>query len=605
MNRLALIFILCSLTAKAVTNTVPCDFLSVSNAIATVTEGNTILIEPGICVLSNKITSPTEVFFKLRGSGTNLTTLISASNSFCISLRSSSNGVTSVSDLNCVGHVANSSGFFTTFGAHRFFHFYNLQMTNVLYRGIYPDGGSFGLIDHCYFAIGSSPVSFNPFSAKGNGYTSWSEPNPAGTTNAFYVEDCTFDQTIGSGGNGFFDSYDGAQIVIRHNYFNGGAFNGTHGYDSQPTSARLQEVYCNVFTNWNINSPFTLIRGGGMMVYSNTVYTSGVMASTAVGSQVQYYRAAYGSYGGFYGYCFWDKTNSYTTNFANNVSVSVGGSSTYKFLTSLTGAAGQVLLGADLGDSLTNLSLAVNKDSASSGTKYTSATVKNSDFYPILVSSNQIVYRNRMDGTNQYGYPAAMQPGVIQITQFTNTGVVLYPCYSWSNICVTTSGSNVANIGVRYGGDTNYDPNVTTNIQVSGRDYFNDTIPDPSVYTALVYPHPLQALEVSDTNALSGASISPTAATHVLGQAADTFTASITTGVPEFYQWSINGADVSGANSSIYAPAFDVAGIYEVNFWASNSFGPNLTNSVPATNIITTPGPLPLRRFGGRGRIGQ
>ena len=121
----------------AVTNNIPCNFLSISNALMTAKEGDVVLVQPGSCVISNTITVNRNVSFTIRGSGTNQTTLISGVGlSSVIWLRSDSMNVFTVSDLNCVGDIANGGGFFITGGnppctpMRGLLHFYNIQMTN-------------------------------------------------------------------------------------------------------------------------------------------------------------------------------------------------------------------------------------------------------------------------------------------------------------------------------------------------------------------------------------------------------------------------------------------------------------------------------------------
>ncbi len=116
------------------------------------------------------------------------------------------------------------------------------------------------------------------------------------------------------------------------------------------------------------------------------------------------------------------------------------------------------------------------------------------------MQGTKIILQNILDGTNAYGWPAAFQSGVLNVTKYTNSGVVLYPCYSASNIVHNFDGSitNV-NFGRNFETDSANGLNYIAKLLVQGRDYFNDTLPP---YTLLAYPHPLQALEgVSSSNA--------------------------------------------------------------------------------------------------------
>ena len=507
----------------AVTNNIPCNFLSISNALMTAKEGDVVLVQPGSCVISNTITVNRNVSFTIRGSGTNQTTLISGVGlSSVIWLRSDSMNVFTVSDLNCVGDIANGGGFFITGGnppctpMRGLLHFYNIQMTNVMYRGIGMGyGDSFGLIDHCFFNIGVGAAGYNPVAFGGNEYKSWTNSNPLGTINVCCVEDCYFRVRTGNIGNGFFDGYNGMQATIRHCTFDGVAANGCHGYDSQPTSMRTLEVYNNVFTNINgANATICESRGGVFMCFSNTVYISSpsVMAPY-IAPSFKYYRGCWGAYQGPMGYAVYLQTNGLrnaytsqgtspypqpdptprTTNWLDGETVYVGSQPYYVFDAKLSSNNHHVKLGSTLTESVANLVAAVNLDPAGAGTQYGSLTTQNPDFQVISNGGNFIICLNHMDGTNAYGWPAAFQPGVIGVTKYTNNPTTLYPCCSYSNLVVNFDGSKVnVNFIVQFTG-LNYGlPNYTTNLIVQGRDYYQDTRPS---YTPLVYPHPLQALE--------------------------------------------------------------------------------------------------------------
>lgn len=64
------------------------------------------------------------------------------------------------------------------------------------------------------------------------------------------------------------------------------------------------------------------------------------------------------------------------TNVSNNDTITIGGQ-TYTFVSALTGAANQVLIGSSADASLANLAQAINNDATGLGSTYTSATPKN------------------------------------------------------------------------------------------------------------------------------------------------------------------------------------------------------------------------------------
>lgn len=512
-------------TGFAVTNSISCDYLSISNACATAHDGDVILIQPGDCVIPNEIDINRNVSFTISGSGTNATTLRSYSGDRqVIWVQSNSTNVFTICNLNCVGTSDNSSGFLV-FGSSAStwqgpFHVYNIQMTNLVYRGISAGfGNAYGLIDHCYMKSQGGNPQFLDF--EGASYGSWTNANPIGTSKVVCVEDCYLDNG-NNYGNGFFDAYTGAQFVFRHNTCIGWSAAGVHGYDSSDISARTWEVYNNVFTNCN-GADVLNFRGGTGVVFSNKVY--GTVSSFAF---LVYYRSCpfdhtYASVSGYLltgvpgqgydiGFAGIQKQGGFDEsllgNPVNGQMLSIGFTH-YYFVTSLSGATfnmwdssgyggGAVLIGATVAQTMTNLYRAVNLDPTGWGTVYTNAYALpmyvGHEFLAIGCTATDLILTNALDGnTDQYGYPANQQPGVVTSYPMTTTNFVnhqvVWPCYAWSNtvngvVQSFTLGDNNANC--------NY---YITNLLKPGRDYFNDVTPSPATYTPLVYPHPLQALE--------------------------------------------------------------------------------------------------------------
>lgn len=306
---------------SAVNINVPCDFLAISNACATAKEGDTVIIGPGDCYLSNHIIMNRGVSFNIKGAGTNLTTLRAVDGlDYPLYVNVTSKNLVTISDLNCVGNQAQMYGFImvgrnvgaTTFNGP--VRITRVQMTNILYRGInMGSGDSYGVIDHCYFV---APTSYHnqPISFGGNSFASWKNPNPLGTTNVVCVEDCRF-EVYTNGGNGFFDAYDGAQLVWRHNYCSGTSIAGVHGYDSQPTSCRTWEIYNNFFTNGAVNSLTFELRGGTGVLFSN------VVDKAADFCELAYYRSCGVAHAGTvaaYGFCDSHTTNTLDGNRSTN-----------------------------------------------------------------------------------------------------------------------------------------------------------------------------------------------------------------------------------------------------------------------------------------------
>ncbi len=478
-----LLLIAMAVNASAATIAIPCTFTDIKTALLTAAEGDTIIVGPGSCVWASQIDLLSNKSFTFKGSGTNQTTLVSASLSYCLGIDTTSTNLFTVSDFNCVGHANNSGGFFATGNNPPAVptkgptHFYNLQMTNVLYRGLtvgYTD--SFGLIDHCYFK--SMPGNPQMISFGGNEYNSWSTPNPIGTTNACYVEDCVFDNGSNAG-NGFFDSYNGSQLVWRYNFCSGNAPSGVHGYDSQYTSARTWEIYNNVFTNI---TPIVLaieLRGGTGVVFSNTVYGASGLC------QLAYYRSCMFAHEGTATELSIPGQGR-TVHFQNNPSandvVSLGFSN-YKFVRRDPSLAGDVLRGKTTSISISNLMSAINLGPGG-GITYALATQPSFSFRALDATASDLILTNKLDGnTDQFGYPANQQPGVLGAYKYGVSPQLLLPCYSWGNIC------NGTNDGFSLKDDSDICNHYVTNLVKLNRDYFNDS-PMPG-YTPLVYPHPL------------------------------------------------------------------------------------------------------------------
>jgi hypothetical protein len=529
-------------SGPAATLNVPCDFLSISNACMTAKEGDLLWIQPGDCVISNQININRNVSFTIAGSGTNLTTLrgsAAARTAICIS--SDSANVFTVRDLNlvCVPgeavwlSVGNSGVEFP--GP---YHIYNIQMTNVMGRGISMGAGlshdAYGLLDHCTFIAATNGYFGECIDFAGADVNAWTNANPIGTSNVQCVEDSYFwTLPSGNGGNGFFDSYRGPQIVFRHNYCDGWAPIGGHGYDSQPTAIRTWEVYDNIFTNFQGANTFMVWRGGSGVVFSNQCW-----GNTAVIAYLLYYRgtnyvqpnvrSGWGQLGipgqgyiiNFQGMQAQGGVDQCFTNQPEDgEGMGLGAGTDYFFVTNLNETAfnqvnvsgrggGTVLIGPTVAQTITNFYNAVNVISSTYGISWTNFNGSPSplykcfgyDMYAIGYDDNNLYLTNGLDcNTNIYGYPAFDQPGVIgeykmQGSPLTTNFVQIatkWPVYVWGNTLNGTSNDTTA-------------AGSNTNLIQQNRDYFVGIAPPTNVYVPLVYPHPLQALEVANQSNAEG-----------------------------------------------------------------------------------------------------
>jgi hypothetical protein len=136
--------------------------------------------------------------------------------------------------------------------------------TSIAFHSVY------GVVDHCTFTQNDIPLSIraigNGTYAADNSSSSFVQPNPAGTDNAVYVEDCTFN------GNGYpaaADGEAGGHLTFRHNIFNN---SGIQIHDTAYTGnrgSRHLEVYSNAFNatkymSWAIN-----VRSGTGVFHDN------------------------------------------------------------------------------------------------------------------------------------------------------------------------------------------------------------------------------------------------------------------------------------------------------------------------------------------------
>lgn len=485
-----------------------CDFLSISNAVLhQAQEGDTVDIAAGSCTISNTLNLTTRyTSFTIQGQGTNSTTLTSGALTRAFYVNRASANVFTIHDLNCIENAANSFGFWDLEGTNTF-HVYNLQMTNILSRGVnWGASGSRGLIEYSRFISASgSPQSI---SFAGWGYHNWTNANPLGTTNTLCVENCYFENQLDLG-NGYFDAYDGAQLVFRHNDCVGYAPSGVHGYDSQPTSCRTWEIYSNSFSNYRANSVVIELRGGTGVVYGNTASGSDNFC------QLAYYRScasAHSSSVDSYGVPGQGQSITFTGNPTNNQIAGILVKTSYPFKsvytpnsnpTGLNGyGGGNVVIGSTLLETLTNLYNCINQGPGSGVTWAPSASVDsgtgfNHDFLAIAITGgNTIVLTNALDGnTDQYGYPANQQTGVIKSYPLSSSSFLndqeLLPAYSWNN---TLNGTN-AEFTLK--DDTLACNHNITNLVKLNRDYFVDTAMPG--YTPLVFPHPLSAFPGTNT----------------------------------------------------------------------------------------------------------
>jgi len=149
----------------------------------------------------------------------------------------------------------------------------HIKFNNMQSTGIKMDGDEWGVVDHNTFN-GSHQrgvqVHHNSWGQIGAwGDNSWAQPDYAGTNQAVYVEDNTFNITNASGA-GSVACEKGCRVVVRHNNM---PFMGNHGTDSsqRERSMRHFEVYSNNFNdNGSAVGQGFQVRGGTGVFFNNS-----------------------------------------------------------------------------------------------------------------------------------------------------------------------------------------------------------------------------------------------------------------------------------------------------------------------------------------------
>jgi hypothetical protein len=146
--------------------------------------------------------------------------------------------------------------------------------------GVYINGPTFGLIDHCDFVQGTGLVinveawlsteTGAGVSTLHSAYLT-SLPDAPGSNKAIYIEDCTFASAMGGGVAVFDTSNSAANVVFRYNTVTGAIFY-SHWTRGNNINGGWYEIYKNKFTgNSNYNAYPIRFQGGGTgLIYSNT-----------------------------------------------------------------------------------------------------------------------------------------------------------------------------------------------------------------------------------------------------------------------------------------------------------------------------------------------
>lgn len=268
-----------SLTSATIT-AASASYADVLAAYNTSVIGDTILIPSGTVTWSSTLTIKKPVY--VIGAGTNSTRIASSGTIMSVGL--TNNAFTRISGIYFdLGTFSTSDHYAITVTANS----YALRIDNCFFRGgektIWCQSPGYGVIDHCTFYNNNTAIA--PWARNLNkGAGEWAKGFSIGTVNTLVVEDCHFirDSGVSSFPNGeWLYGQEGAYCTLRYNNFTSTAMTAwdtwgvdAHGYfGAQYRGTHLYEIYKNTY---NVDHTFRLmnLRGGTMIVYSNTVVGS-------------------------------------------------------------------------------------------------------------------------------------------------------------------------------------------------------------------------------------------------------------------------------------------------------------------------------------------
>ena len=342
----------------------------------------------------------------------------------------------------------------------------------------------YGVIDHCQFlnCTASLEVKMENYGGGDYGDGSWADADNWGTTNALYVEDCSF------WNNGGLDGCDGARVVWRYNHITNNAI-ASHGTESsgRERSFRLLECYQNTFS-WPTNSVGThwadavYIRGGTAVIFSNLI-TGGIQR---VSFMVAYrgWNSPWPVWGNVNPLNHWDTNSTASDSGHATASGIVLTDSGKSWTPSQFTGAGYFLYNTNSG-----MAWAITANDA------TTITTE-SGYHDIAGGAGVNSYFTSGDGYQIYQVNHILdQPGTGQGDLIagdtplnTVTGTAVWPHEAFDPIYIWGNTLDYQYPDSAYGPPVNGGASQSTSV-VQGRDWIDGT-PKPG-YTPLVYPHPL------------------------------------------------------------------------------------------------------------------
>lgn len=479
---------------------------AVQTAINSATDGDTVQLPAGTSTWTTNITINGKAI-NLVGAGVSQTIITDQCNPalYLINFKTMLNKPFTASDFTIVQSAIQQSTASLNIEHSVGFRITRVNFTNVIERGIYTGTQtgrhSIGVVDHCVFnssvdgtqqgitVAGNDHKNPTNYNASGT----WTESPKWGTTNAFYVENCTFDFEYD--GDAAIELYNGATIVVRYCLFRNSGMGG-HGFDSSSRSAHWWEFYKNTL-NSTLGSGRLVgqFRGGSGVWWSNVYNCSGSGFAEANKIRLSNYRATYDritTYG-LNGFLQGGMKHDGNTGFDSNSSGTHDGASSSASLVDSTKSwtTNQWLANGTIATEKPPFYL-WNRTKGCGGWVTSNSTTT---VYTYSLTNIATGASSTWDSGDVYvltrGYPGLDQIGRVGPTVFhaTYSEQVLEPLYQWSN---TFNNSMVGAFPMVVDFVTDVYTNVVPNPSyyiVEGREFYNDT-PKPG-YVALSYPHPL------------------------------------------------------------------------------------------------------------------
>ncbi|HEV2693549.1 MAG TPA: hypothetical protein VG347_11695 [Verrucomicrobiae bacterium] len=474
-------------TQGAVINAASGVFAVVSNAVASASPGDTVLIPAGTNIWTRTLNFGGVT---LQGSGVGKTIIVdetpaTGNGTPLFQLNLSKTSLTRLSGIQFALGVTNThpyrnyNGEIIIYGQSPLWRVDNCQFTYLTGKPIHVGDGSYGLIDHDTFLM-NQMANCLEIDDTGYGDISWAAPSSFGTSNAVFMEDCyvyAADNFCAA------DIDSGGRIVFRHNTMVGCFFN-THGTETGQRfrSSRQVEVYNNSFT-WGgglqYNNFYTAcdLRGGAALVFSNTFLGYYSVAN------INIYRATdndvnFAPFFGATGLRGWDSNGpallSGTASVTSSNVLVVSGSTwtTNQWVGCTVYNSNNTLLGMVSGNTTDTMTFKTSRSS------WLQIKFTQGDGFVV----HNITAMIDQPGRGQSDLLSGDSPTPVWLHHVSE------PIYFWSN-----------SLSLVYQAPTKISSKVSspfTQVQ-ENRDFFNDT-PKPG-YTPFTYPHPLTLI----TNAVT------------------------------------------------------------------------------------------------------